>query len=105
MGYAKERGKLEQLFVKINSLSSYNEKNLAVLQDAHDKFSHTLRILKNKHPEAFMSLYQNELEEVKAGKKVLKEADGDDALGVAFVSYRDIVVKALEKTIKVTTEV
>src|SRR5690554_2755535 len=49
MGYAKERGKLEKLLSGIAGISTVNEKNLAVLVDGHQKYSHTVRILKNKN--------------------------------------------------------
>jgi hypothetical protein len=104
MGYAKERGKLEKLLVKINGLNSYNEKNLTVLNDSHEKYSHTVRILKNKEPEAFTDLYKNELQEVKEGKKSIKESESEDDLQQSFMSYKDSIVRALEKTIKTTQQ-
>ena len=66
MGYAKERGKLEKLSEKITGLDIYNEKNLTLLGDIHEKYSHTVRILKNKQEATFSDLYRNELEAVKA---------------------------------------
>ncbi|RZK83099.1 MAG: hypothetical protein EOO92_00465 [Pedobacter sp.] len=105
MGYAKERGKLELLLVKIGSLNDYSEKSMAIMVDGHEKYSHTLRILKNKHPEAFMDLYQNELEKVKAGKKAVKESETDEARNAAFGVYKVNITDAVEKTIKTTTEV
>lgn len=105
MSYAKERGKLELLLVKIGSLNDYNEKSMSVLIDSHEKYSHTLRILKNKHPEAFLSIYQVDLEEVKAGKKTTKESDSDELRNAAFAAYKATISNAIQKTIKVTTEV
>ena len=53
MGYAKERGKIEQLSIKIASIDVYNDKNFDILVDTQEKYSHTVRILKNKEPETF----------------------------------------------------
>jgi len=103
MGYAKERGKLEKL-LKIAGIDIYNEKNLAVLIDSHEKYSHTVRILKNKEPDTFSDLYTNELQEIKEGKKSFKESDTDEARQKNFIAYKDLIVRALEKTIKTTNE-
>lgn len=104
MGYAKERGKLEQLLTKLVGLNIYNEKSLAALDDIHEKYSHTVRILKNKEPETFTELYKNELQEVKESKKALKEGDTIEERQNKFVSYKDTVLRAVEKTIKTTHE-
>lgn len=104
MGYAKERGKLEQLLTKLVGLNIYNEKSLAALDEIHEKYSHTVRILKNKEPETFIELYKNELQEVKEAKKALKESDTIEERQNKFVSYKDAVLRAVEKTIKTTHE-
>src|SRR5690606_6248036 len=104
MGYAKERGKLEKLLAKVADINIIDEKNLAVLIDSHEKYSHTVRILKNKNPDAFMELYKNELQEVKEAKKTVKENDSKEAREDTFIAYRDSIVRALDKTIKTTTE-
>ena len=104
MGYAKERGKLEKLLVKVVGLTIYSDKNLVILDDSHEKYSHTIRILKNKEPDTYMDLYKNELQEVKEGKKALKESDSDETRQTAFVAYKDIIKRALEKTINTTNE-
>ena len=103
MGYAKERGKLEKL-LKIAGINEYNEKNLAVLVDSHDKYSHTVRILKNKEPELFSELYTKELQEIKESRKTFKESDTDEARQKNFKLYKDSIVHALEKTIQTTNE-
>lgn len=104
MGYAKERGKLEKLLTKTAGINVYDEKSLAILVDSHEKYSHTVRILKNKEPELFTELYTNELQEIKEGRKSLKESDSDEARQTNFTAYKDIIVRALEKTIKTTNE-
>ena len=101
MGYAKERGKLEKL-MKIVGLNVYNEKNLAIMVDCHEKYSHTIRILKNKEPEAFTDMYTNDLQEVKDGRKAVKESETDETRLSNFISYRDVLLRALEKAIKAT---
>ncbi|MNV89064.1 hypothetical protein D3C71_1833280 [compost metagenome] len=72
--------------------------------DSHEKYSHTVRILKNKEPELFTELYTNELQEIKEGRKSLKESDSDEARQTNFTAYKDIIVRALEKTINTTNE-
>lgn len=104
MGYAKERKKLEQLLTKIDGIDVYNEKNLLILSDSHEKYSHTVRILKNKEPETFGDLYTVELQEVKDGRKAIKESETDEAREASFASYKAAIVRAIEKTIKVTQE-
>lgn len=104
MGYAKERAKLEKLLVKLVGVNMYNEKSVAILVDTHEQYSHTVRILKNKEPETFTGLYTTELEQIKQGRKVLKEADGLENLQNSFVAYKDILVKAIEKGIQTTHE-
>lgn len=105
MGYAKERGKLEKLLTKTAGLDIYNEKNLLALVDSHEKYSHTVRILKNKEPDAFIDLYNNELQEVKDGRKAVKESETDELRQSNFSVYKASIIRALEKTIKATTEV
>ncbi len=102
MGYAKERGKLEKLSAQISGLDQYSEKNFAVLVDHQEKYSHTIRILKNKEPETFGDLFQNELQEVKDGRKAVKESETDEARQEKFVQYKAILTGALEKTIAAT---
>lgn len=104
MGYAKERGKFEKLSAKIAGISIFDEKNLSVLLDCHEKYSHTLRILKNKNPDAFIELYKNELQEIKEAKKTVKESESEQARQDSFIAYRDSIIFALEKTIKTTEE-
>ncbi|NRF37970.1 hypothetical protein [Pedobacter foliorum] len=102
MGYAKERGKLEKLSTKTVGINNYDEKNLAILIDIHEQYSHTVRILKNKEPETFGDLHKNELQEVKDGKKALRESDSEEARLANFALYKDAVQRALDKTIKAT---
>lgn len=104
MGYAKERGKLEKLLTKIAGVNAYNEKDLAILIDGHEKYSHTVRILKNKDADVFMGLYTNELQEIKAQKIALKESDSDESRQVRFIAYKTAIVTALENTISTTLE-
>jgi len=104
MGYAKERGKLEKLSAKINGLDVYNEKNFIALNDTHEKYSHTVRILKNKEPDAFTSLYLNELQAVKEGKKIVKESETDDARQAGFIQYKEAILTAIEKTVEATKQ-
>ena len=104
MGYAKERGKLEKLLTKTAGISAYDEKSLAILVDSYEKYSHTVRILKNKEPELFLDLYTNELQQIKESRKTLKESDSDEARQTNFTGYKDSILHALEKTIKTTNE-
>jgi hypothetical protein len=104
MGYAKERGKLEKLLTEIAGISKVDEKSLAVLIDGHEKYSHTVRILKNKNPDAFMELYKNELQDIKAAKIAFKESESDETRQNNFITYKASIVRALEKTIKVSIE-
>lgn len=104
MGYAKERGKLEKLLTRIVGLTTYDEKSLANLVDSQEKYSHTVRILKNKEPDTFGDLYKNELQEVKESRKAVKESDSDETRQHNFIAYKDSIVNALEKTIKTTLE-
>ncbi|MFP5081317.1 hypothetical protein [Pedobacter sp. JCM 36344] len=104
MGYAKERGKLEQLATKIKTVNTYDEKNLAILVDGHEKYSHTVRILKNKEPETFEELYKVELQKVKDGRKVLKESETDESTQNNFLVYKNALLTALEKTIQATLD-
>lgn len=104
MGYAKERGKLEKLLSGIAGINTVNEKSLAALMDSHEKYSHTVRILKNKNPDAFMELYKNELQDIKDAKIAVKESDSDEDRSNTFIAYKESIVRALEKTIQVSIE-
>jgi hypothetical protein len=104
MGYAKERGKLEQLSTKIKTINTYDEKSLAILVDVHEKYSHTVRILKNKDPETFEEINKVELQAVKDARKALKETESDEAKQSNFLVYKDALVTALEKTIQATVD-
>ena len=104
MGYAKERGKFEKLFIKVNGLTIYDDKNLVVITNIFEQYSHSIRILKNKNPEEFTKLYQNDLEQVKLAKLALKkgeEADREDN----FIKYRDSLLGALNSAITATKEI
>ncbi|KIO78814.1 hypothetical protein TH53_01645 [Pedobacter lusitanus] len=103
MGYAKERGKLEKL-LRIVGLNTYDEKSFAALVDTHEKYSHTVRILKNKEPETFGDLYKNELEEVKISRKAVKDADSDETRQSTFIAYKETLLRALNNTIQATNE-
>lgn len=105
MGYAKERGKLEKLSAQIVGLDNYNEKSFAILIDGQEKYSHTLRILKNKNPEIFIDLYNNELQAIKEGRKSVKESDTDAVRQDNFILYKDSILGALIKTIQATKDV
>ncbi len=102
MGYAKERGKLEQLSEKIVGLAIYSEKSLAILVDSHEKYSHTIRILKNKEPELFGDLYTTDLQAVKESKKTLKESETDEARQSNFLEYKTLILTVLDKAITAT---
>ncbi len=101
MGYAKERGKFEKLSTKVSGLTIYDDKSLAIITDAFEQYSHSIRILKNKNPEAFTDLYQNELQQVKVVRRELK-ADDEVNRQDNFIKYRDALVAALNNAIKVT---
>jgi hypothetical protein len=102
MGYAKERGKLEQLATKIKSVNTYDEKSLKILVDGHEKYSHTVRILKNKEPETFETLYKVELQEVKNGRNAIKESETDELKQTNFLVYKEAIMAAIDKTIEAT---
>lgn len=104
MGYAKERGKLEKLLEKVTGLHAYDDAGLTVITDMFDQYSHTVRILKNKNEELFMVLYQEDLATVKACKKALKESVYGDDQQTIFITYRDALVAAIDKTIQVSKE-
>ena len=103
MGYAKERGKLEKLSTKVSALTNYDEKSLAVITDIFEQYSHSVRILKNKNPEAFTPLYQTELEQVKLVKRALKESEEADRQD-NFIKYKDSLQVALNSAITATEE-
>lgn len=104
MGYAKERGKLEKLLVKVTGVIEYSEKSIAALDDVYENYSHTIRILKNKEPEIFQNLYINELQEVKAARKVLKDGVAEDQVTSSFTIYKEVFARVLEKAIETTKE-
>ena len=104
MGYAKERAKLEQLLKKLDVIHTFDQKNMAILEDVQGKYSHTVRILKNKSPELFLSLYETELQAVKAGKIAVKDSIEEEPRQASFIQYKDAIVKAITKTIKVTNK-
>jgi hypothetical protein len=103
MGYAKERGKLEKLSTKVSALTNYDDKSLIVITDIFEQYSHSVRILKNKNPEAFNSLYLEDLEQVKLVKRALKESEEADRQD-NFIKYRDGLSAALSSAIKTTQE-
>jgi len=103
MGYAKERGILEKLSTKVSGLKIYDDKSLTIITDIFEQYSHSIRILKNKNPEAFNDLYENDLQQVKLVKRSLKvseEADRQDS----FIKYRDSLLGALNSAVRVTKE-
>ncbi|WP_316769379.1 hypothetical protein [Pedobacter frigiditerrae] len=99
MGYTKERVKLEKLLVKLNGVNVYNEKSLDILSNIYEEYSHTIRILKNKEPEVFMSHYTDDLQAVKLAKKTVKESDSDESKEQNFNAYKEVIITALQKTI------
>ncbi|WP_316819169.1 hypothetical protein [Pedobacter nyackensis] len=104
MGYAKERGKLEKLSTKVTGLKIYDDKNLAIITDIYEQYSHTVRILKNKATDIFGGLYENDLQKVKECKRTLKASEDDDSRQNSFIKYRDTLADALERTILATKE-
>lgn len=100
MGYKKERVKLEKLAEKVTALDLFNQQSLKVMDDAHEQYSHMVRILKNKKPDEFTSLYQIELQEIKAGRKAVKESETDETRQENFTRYKTAMLTALEKTIQ-----
>ena len=104
MGYAKERGKFELLAIKVSSLKFYDEKSLAIITDIYEQFSHSLRILKNKNPEAFITLYQNELEQVKLAKQTLKQSEETERQE-NFIKFKDVLTNALDSAITTSKDV
>lgn len=101
MGYAKERGKFEKLAKKLNGLLIYDDKSLVIITDIFEQYSHSIRILKNKNPEAFTDLYKNELEQVKVVKRALKESEEADRQA-NFIIYKDAMLAALNSAIELT---
>ena len=100
MGYTKERKKLEKLSEKISKLQQYDAKNLVVITDIYEQYSHTARILKNKEPEIFNELYLNELQQVKECKRKLKLAEEVENIEINFIKYKDTLITAMAKTIE-----
>lgn len=105
MGYAKERGKLEKLSEKTTKLATYDEKSLKVITDIYEQYSHTVRILKNKDGDNFMELYQNELQQVKECKRLLKQCEEEADRQDKFNQYKAVLGGAIEKTIQVTKDI
>lgn len=103
MGYAKERGKFEKLAAKVDALKEYDTKNLTTITDVFEQYSHSIRILKNKNPEAFTELYKTDLEQIKLVRKALKESEEANRQE-SFISYRDALSSALNRAITVTKE-
>ncbi|MHA4896685.1 hypothetical protein ACXZ1K_18190 [Pedobacter sp. PWIIR3] len=104
MGYAKERAKLEKLINKLDVIHTYDQKNMAILEDVQENYSHTVRILKNKAPELFLSLYKNELQAVKDGKIAVKESVEEEPRQSNFIRYKEALFSALTETIIVTNQ-
>ena len=103
MGYAKERGKLEKLSTKVNALTIYDDKSLAIITDIYEQYSHTIRILKNKNPDIFTEAYEKDLPQVKLVRnslKVSEEADRQDD----FIRFKDALSAALNSAITLTNE-
>jgi hypothetical protein len=103
MGFAKERKKLEKLSEKTTGLQHYNGESLAVITDIFEQYSHTVRILKNKNPEAFNDLYLNELQLVKECKRSLKLEEEDREAN--FIKYKEALLDALMKTIQASMDI
>ena len=103
MGYAKERSKLEKLLTKVDGLTNYDEKSIAVITDIYEQYSHTVRILKNKNPDTFSTLYREDLPQVKLVRNTLKvseEADRQDN----FLKFRDSLSSALNSASTLSKE-
>ena len=103
MGYDKKREKLEELSAKLSSLKTYDNKSLLVITDIFEAYSHSIRILKNKNPEAFNHLYETELQEVKLVRRSLKVAEEADRQE-AFTKFKDSLLAALNSAIKQAKE-
>jgi hypothetical protein len=103
MGYAKERGKLEKLSTKVSGLTNYDDKSLTIITDIYEQYSHTVRILKNKNPETFNEVYQNELPQVKLVRNSLKVSEEGDRQD-NFIQFRDSLSAALNSAITLTKE-
>ena len=101
MGYAKERSKLEKLLTKVNSLTNYDDKSLAIITDIYEQYSHTLRILKNKNPDTFLEIYLRELPQVKLAKHALKASEEGDRQD-NFIKYQDSLSTAMITVIALT---
>ena len=104
MGYSKERKKLEKLSEKITKLQQFDAKNLVIIIDIYEQYSHTARILKNKEPEYFNELYLNELQQVKECKRKLKLVEEGDGVEINFIKFKDSLIDALTKTIQVAKD-
>lgn len=103
MGYAKERGKLEKLSTKVSALTIYDDKSLATITDVYEQYSHTVRIMKNKNPDTFTEIYQNELPQVKLVRNALKQSEEGDRQD-NFIKFRDVLSSALNSAISLTKE-
>lgn len=103
MGYAKERGKLEKLSTKVKGLTNYDDKSLAIITDIFEQYSHTVRILKNKNPDTFTEVYQQELPQVKLAKNAFKVSEEGDRQQ-NFDQYKETLSTALISAITLTQE-
>ena len=103
MSHAKERGKLEKLSTKVDGLTNYDDKSLAIITDVFEQYSHIIRILKNKNPDKFTGQYKNELEQVKLDKRTLKLGDEVDRQE-NFVRYKDSLLAAVNNAILLIKE-
>lgn len=103
MGYAKERGKLEKLSTKVSGLTIYDDKSLAIITDVYEQYSHTVRIMKNKSPDTFTEVYQNELPKVKLVRNALKLSEEGDRQD-SFIKFRDVLSAALNTAVSLTKE-
>lgn len=100
MGYAKEKKILDKLLTKAQGLATYDGKNLEMITDIYEQYSHAIRILKNKNPELFLSQYQNELEQAKGAKRILKESEEIDRHD-NFLKYKESLLLALNNAINI----
>jgi hypothetical protein len=103
MGYAKERGKLEKLSTKVSGLTNYDEKSLAIITDIYEQYSHTVRILKNKNPDTFNKVYEEDLPQVKQVRNTLKVSEEEHRQD-NFIAFRDSLSAALNSAITLTKE-
>lgn len=100
MAFAKEKKKLEKLSEKTIGLQHFDSRNLEIITDIFDQYSHTARILKNKEADLFNELYLNELQQTKEHKKTLKLAEESDDRQTIFLTYKEALINAITKTIQ-----